>query len=268
VRTVSHLPVSRQRGADAFLANILAKEILPGVVKRALLPLLVVGFSVLSLDAAPKSPEDLLAAFQQACSAKDHAAFDRLICTEGLSESDQTRMGRVFDMVEASPLPVDSITLVPLPAGFETLQVANGKKYEPNIAPLGGLQLNRQSTDGKTKSSSMLPYGALNGEYYLVASKATDLGWTGPKDQQLNFMVTGPGADKVKIVYRYNASGVTIDRMEKDTSSIILGQYIESMTVTSDSDDADVTLTIREGGKVIYTSQPLKGRGTLEYKRP
>ncbi len=237
-------------------------------MKRALLLLLVVGFSVLSLDAAPKSPEDLLAAFQQACSAKDRAAFERLICTEGLSESDKARMGRVFDMVAASPLPVDSITLVPLPAGFETVQVANGKMYEPNIAPLGGLQLNRQSTDGKTKSSSTLPYGALNGEYYLVASKATDLGWTGPKDQQLNFMVTGPGADKVKIVYRYNASGVTMDRIEKDTSSIFLGQHIDAMTVTSDSDDVDVTLTIREGGNVIYTSQPLKGKGTLEYKRP
>ncbi len=84
-------------------------------------------------------------------------------------------MGRVFDMVVASPLPVESITLVPLPEGFETVQVANGKMFEPNIAPLGGLQINRQSADGNTKSSSMLPYGSLNGEYYIVASKGTDL---------------------------------------------------------------------------------------------
>lgn len=177
-------------------------------------------------------------------------------------------MGRVFDMVAASPLPVDSIALVPLPAGFETVQVANGKMYEPNIAPLGGLQLNRQSADGNTKSSSMLPYGTLNGEYYLVASKATDLGWKGPKDQQLNFLVMGPGQDKVKIKYRYNVSGVPMERTAADSSIVFLGQYIESVTVTSDSDATDVTLSIQEDGKEIYTSQPLKGKGTLEYKRP
>ncbi|PTX95101.1 hypothetical protein DB345_12465 [Spartobacteria bacterium LR76] len=236
-------------------------------MKRAFLPLLVFSFS-LSLNAAPKSPDDLRAALQQACSGKDRTAFDRLICMDGLSESDKTRMGRVFDMVAASPLPIDSITLVLLPAGFETVQIANGKMYEPNIAPLGGLQLNRQSADGNTKSSSMLPYGTLNGEYYLVASKATDLGWKGPKDQQLNFMVMGQGQDKVKIKYRYNVSGVSMERTATDPSIVFLGQYIESLTVTSDSDATDVTLSIREDGKEIYASQPLKGKGTLEYKRP
>lgn len=50
-------------------------------------------------------------------------------------------------------------------------------------------------------------------------------------------------------------------------SAILIGQYIESVVVMSDRDDADVTLTIREGGDVIYTSEALKGKGNIEYER-
>jgi hypothetical protein len=36
--------------------------------------------------------------------------------------------------------------------------------------------------------------------------------------------------------------------------------------VTSASDDCDVTVTITEDGKEIY-SEPLKGKGVLQYKK-
>jgi hypothetical protein len=46
-----------------------------------------------------------------------------------------------------------------------------------------------------------------------------------------------------------------------------MGQFFEEVTVTSTEDDTDVTLTILEAGKKIFQSEPLKGKGTLEYKR-
>jgi len=48
---------------------------------------------------------------------------------------------------------------------------------------------------------------------------------------------------------------------------VVLGQYFDSIKVTSEEDEVDAVLTVAEGGKEIYKSQPLKGKGTIEYKR-
>jgi len=48
---------------------------------------------------------------------------------------------------------------------------------------------------------------------------------------------------------------------------VVLGQYFDSIKVTSDEDEVDVVLTVAEGGKEIYKSQPPKVKGTIEYKR-
>ena len=48
---------------------------------------------------------------------------------------------------------------------------------------------------------------------------------------------------------------------------MVLGQYFDSIKVTSEEDEVDAVLTVAEGGKEIYKSQPLKGKGTIEYKR-
>lgn len=80
-------------------------------------------------------------------------------------------------------------------------------------------------------------------------------------------MVMGRGQNKVQIKAKWNASGVDQERIFKSPSSNFMGQFFEEVTVTSTEDDTDVTLTILEAGKEIFQSEPLKGRGTLEYKR-
>jgi hypothetical protein len=80
-------------------------------------------------------------------------------------------------------------------------------------------------------------------------------------------MVLGQGADTARIFVEWNASGVDLSRTFSEAASTFWGQHIRSVTVTSDSEEASFKLMILEDGKTIYTSDPINGKGTLEYKR-
>lgn len=62
-------------------------------------------------------------------------------------------IGRILERYDAP-----TVTLEPLPAGFEGVQVGNGYEYRPNLAPLGYVVLN-----GKTR----VVYGRHNGRFYF-----------------------------------------------------------------------------------------------------
>lgn len=220
--------------------------------------------------AAPGSPEELRAAVEQAFVQKDKAALEALYYTEGLSEADKELNHRMLDMFWQNPSQTESVAIVPLPEFMTKVRIARGKKWEPSLTPVGALLVKMKSSSGNsvTTNGMTTAFGESAGKYYLVSAKSTDLGWKGPEDTSLSFMVLGPGQDKVKIRYRWNVSGVDLEEMADSPSISFVGQHIDFVTVTSDSDDTDVTLTVRENNKEIYTSQPLKGKGTLEYKRP
>jgi hypothetical protein len=112
-----------------------------------------------------------------------------------------------------------------------------------------------------------VPYAIINGSYLLVSSKSTDLHWSGPPDVNIGFVVIGRGQDKVKIQVRYNASGVDLEQGFSDPSATFWGQYISEIVVTSQDERTDVTLAVTRGGKEIYKSGRLKGKGELKYKR-
>lgn len=111
------------------------------------------------------------------------------------------------------------------------------------------------------------PYAIVDGRYYLVGPRSLDLGWKGPPDKNIGFMVIGKGQDNAKITVSWNASGVNQTREFFEPSSTFWGQYIDSILVTSNSEGAELTLSVMEEGKTIYTSKILEGKGTLEYKR-
>ena len=46
-----------------------------------------------------------------------------------------------------------------------------------------------------------------------------------------------------------------------------MGQYFEEISVTTEDEDAELILTVRQDNKEIFRSEPLKGRGTLTYKK-
>lgn len=208
-------------------------------------------------------------AFENAFSKKEKATIEELYYVEGLSASDKELNSRMLDMFWEGPGEVESVTIVPVPEEITRPLIAQGKRWELALPPTGAFQVKFKGSSGQWQRKTMtVLFGESAGKYYLVPAKSTDLGWKGPEDTTLTYMVIGEGQDKVKIRYRWNVSGVDLEEIAKSQSRSFLGQYIDFVTVTSDSDDTNVTLIIREHDKDIYTSQPLKGKGTLEYKRP
>lgn len=186
--------------------------------------------------------------------------------TLGMSDSDKKQAASVQQMF-FSDTEITGISLEPLPADFQSVYIMGGKKLEPTYLPIGQIKIEYKKTANGPLGFSV-PYAIVGGHYFLISSKSTDLGWKGPPDKTLFFNVMGQGQDKVQITAKWNASGVEQERIFKETSNMgFLGQYVEQIIVTSANDDTDVTLTISESGKEIYRSQPLKGKGTIEYKK-
>jgi len=117
----------------------------------------------------------------------------------------------------------------------------------------------------------MIPYGVIDGAYYILTGKSTDLGWKGPKDQQFCVALNGEGKEDATLHIKYNASGVDLELDANGKGSrTIPCQVISEVTVTSTNAKSDLTLEIfkAEDGdmKRIYESKPLKGKGQLLYK--
>src|SRR5208282_5064831 len=113
-------------------------------------------------------------------------------------------------------------------------------------------------------AAAEVPYAVIDGGYYIVGQKTTNLGWKGPLDRPFSVSVTGNGQDKVKVHIKYNASGADL---ESDGSHGFPCQYISEVAVTSVDDDVDVTLKIADGTKTIYESKSLKGKGQILYEK-
>lgn len=232
------------------------------IIHSFALSLVILPFTLL---AQPNTSDEFVAAYRTAIQEKSPAKLDLITYSVGMSESDKQQLALVQQMI-FSDKEIDDISLTPLPGDFQSVCVMRGKKLELTYPPVGLIKIKYKGTgNGMTSTSS--PYAIINGQYFLVSTKSTDLGWSGPPDKTITFMVMGSGQDKVQIKAKWNASGIEQMRTFKVPSSNFMGQYFDEITVTSREDDTDVTLTILEEGKEIYTSQQLKGKGSIEYKR-
>ena len=166
---------------------------------------------------------------------------------------------------------IENIAFAPLTPYFMNPHVAFGKRTEPTYPPVGVMEFTCKNQGKALTSYTMgVPYSLIDGSYYVVAEKTTDLGWKGPKDEQLGVTVWGTGWDKVDIHIKYNASGVDVEKDQTDMSSLFVGQYIQEVTVTSKDDTVDdVTLRVKQAGErePSYISAPLKGKGQIVYKK-
>jgi hypothetical protein len=214
-----------------------------------------------------ESGEEFLTNYRGAIEQKDKAKLLSLYYTNGCSESD-TKMLDAIVGFHFSDGKITEVRFEPTPAGTTLVNIANGKKYEPTYPPVGQVKITYAPVAGNGMISGGDGYAIINGKYYLITAKSTDLGWSGPKDKTLTFMVMGAGMEKVKVQAKWNVSGVDQEKVFSNPPSCNFpGQYFESITATSTEDDTDVTLSILEDGKQIYESKPLKGKGTIEYKR-
>ena len=183
--------------------------------------------------------------------------------TVGMSESDKKQVAPVQQMF-FSDTEIVSISLEPLPADFQSVYIVNGKKIEPTYTPVGLIKIQyKKVANGPDSMTST--YAIISGHYFLISTKSTDLGWKGPPDTGLCLMVTGSPQDKVQITVKWNASGVELEKVFNRYTTTVLGQYVESATVTSSNPDA--TLMILQGDKQIFLSPPLKDKAAIEYKK-
>lgn len=214
-----------------------------------------------------ETQEDFLASYQSSIEQKNTDKILSLYYTVGCSDADKANLALVqkFHFTNGK---IKEVTLQPLPSNFSFVNIISGKKYEPTYPPLGIIKITYEPHGGNGMVSGGDGYALIDGKYCLITQKSTDLNWKGPVDKQIGFSVMGKGQDKLQVKYKWNASGVDQEKTRRNPGSIILmGQCMKSVEATSTEDDTDVTLTVSEGGTNIYTSQPLKGKGIIEYNR-
>jgi len=221
----------------------------------------------IALAELPRTETDFISQFREALSSRDATKMDALTYRQGMSEQDTAMSTRSNQRLAQFRGEIKDIAIRLLPEKFETTTVANGRKIEMTGAPIGLIEVEFTSDGPMGASASSTPFTVIDGAYYIVGPKISDLGWKGPPDKNIGFMVVGQGADKAQIDVAWNASGIDLSRTFPETSSTFWGQYIDSVTVTSDSEDAAFKLMIVEDGITIFTSEPINGKGTLEYKR-
>jgi hypothetical protein len=233
--------------------------------RTVLLTTFLFGIIPLSTWAQPSSLTDLVAAYRTAMQEKSVEKLSAITYTVGQSESDKKQVATAQQMAfNWSHKEVRKVSPEPLPADFQSVFIVNGKKIEPTYVPLGVIKVEYTGT-GAGPDSSSAPYASIDGHYFLISSKTTDLGWKGPPDTGLCLMVTGSPQDKVQIAVKWNASGVDQEKIFNKYTTTVIGQYVESATVTSSNPEA--TLMILQGDKQIFLSPPLKGKAAIEYKK-
>ncbi|MCE0521322.1 MAG: hypothetical protein LV480_00235 [Methylacidiphilales bacterium] len=234
---------------------------------RSLPPILTLLLGVIPLSAwaQPSSPAELVASLRTALHEKSFEKLNAITYTVGMSDADK-QLAAFTQKTWFSDREIGDITLEPVPAGAQWTGIMNGKKYEPTYAPVGLIKVQYQGA-GNGLDSFTSAYAIVGGHYLLVSVKSTDVAWTGPPDKPLTFTVTGWVRDKVQIKAEWNSSGVDQEQVFKGNSGGGMGQYWEWITVTSTADDTELTLSVSEDNKEIYHSRPLKGKGTIEYKK-
>jgi len=239
-------------------------------MNRRILTVLIPIFLLGSIASKADTPEEFLATYRTALEQKDTNKLLSLYYTNGCSESDITALKETEPLNHFYNGSLTNVIFKPIPKDWNPIHIAFGKKYEPTHSVDGVIKFFYVSQPENAQSAHYSGgdgYAVIDGVHRLIAAKSTDLGWKGPKDQQLNYTLDGRGADKCMIQYKWNVSGVDQEGTSASAGIVIIGQFFESIKVTSEAEDTDVVLTVREGGKEIYTSQPLKGKGTLEYKQ-
>ncbi|MCE0497958.1 MAG: hypothetical protein LV481_08450 [Methylacidiphilales bacterium] len=233
---------------------------------KSLLPFLTffLGIVALPIWAQPSSPEEFIAAYRTAMQEKSVGKLDALTYTVGMSDADKKQADSMQQMGFRDEA-IAGITLEPLPADSPSVAIMNGKRYEQTYPPTGLIKIQYGAANGPDSSSQ--GYAIIGGHYFLVSVKSTDLGWKGPPDKPLTFMVAGWVKDKVQIQATWNTSGVDQEQSFNGNSGGGMGQYWVKFTVTSADDATDLTLVLSEDNKEIFRSPPLKGKGTIEYKK-
>lgn len=219
----------------------------------------------------PRTPKEFVAAYRAAMKDRDLDKLKSLTYTVGMSEEDKKLTFMVGEMCFPEQ-EIERVVFEPLPEDYQDVWFIHGMKMEPTAPPEGMIKVYyrkpEERLEGATINHSMRPYTIVDGIFFLVGTKTTDLQWEGPPDRLIGFSVRGEKSDQVKVRIKWNSSGIDQEMKKHSTNSYSFwGQYIDQVIVTSLDDGADIILEVLEEGEVIYTSDRLKGKGTIQYQR-
>ena len=216
------------------------------------------------LSAGLDSADKLVGAIQLAIDSRDAKAIESLVYDVGMTESDKKLAFFAIPDLFFN-IPVVKIELASVgPEELREFYIHKGRKYSPTFKPLGKVSIH-QKKDRFTGVGGM-PYALINGKYFLVSVKSEDIGWNGPPDKNIGWMVSTftPGVKNVR--YRYNVSGVDMKDVTEYPSSSFWGQRIDEVIFDSISDDFKGYIVILENGKEVDKSGEFTGRGSFTYK--
>jgi hypothetical protein len=218
--------------------------------------------------AEPASPAEFIAAYRTAMQEKSIQKLNALTYFVGMAASDKQQTDSLFKMEfdQNGSNEIADISLDPLPDDFHPINVMAGKKWEPTYPPAGLIKILYKGTANGPLSSAA-PYAIIGGHYYLTSVKSTDLNWKGAPDRSLIINALSSSPTGIRLIVRWNVSGIEQQQTFKTPSVGLMGQYFEHVTATSLDDGGNLTLVILEGGNEVFHSQPLKGKGSIEYAK-
>ncbi len=218
----------------------------------------------------PRTPKEFIAAYRAAMEDRDLDKLKILTYTVGMSEEDK-RLTFMDDEMGFPEQEIERVALEPLPEDYQDVWFVSGMKIESTSPPEGMIKVYYRQPEERvgvtTVNHSTMPYTIVDGIFFLVGTKSTDLQWEGPPDRTIGFSVRGEMSDRVKVRVKWNSSGIDQEREYSSNSVMFSGQHIDQVTVTTLDDRADIILEVLEEGEVVYTSDRLRGKGTIQYQR-
>jgi hypothetical protein len=176
------------RKSTASICRIAEMKFLP--------PTLAVLFAVvpLSTRAQQSSPEEFIAAYKTAMQEKSVDKLKALTYSVGVNESDKSQVNSSAPSI-FNDREIGRISLEPLPPDYKLVSFWNGKKFEPTYPPVGMIKIQYKEAAPGAPSSYWRPYAIINGNYFLVATKSTDV--------PMKTYPLGPGSDSPDNEYHF-----------------------------------------------------------------
>ena len=229
-----------------------------------------------SLVFAENSAQDLLDKYVQVVRAGDVQAASELIYGhEGDVAFTKSRLS-LLRIKETEGFEIVSTKLISRPVWWSATRVVKGTLMEPNIEPVGMIELVYKTSLTEGEQKNLTAYGKEGNEYYITGMKRTDLHWDGESDQKLFYQITPKlnGIDiqdpsTYKVIVSYNASGVDLKTFGS-SKKVLRGQYISRIELVEPlaQEGIEVVLSARSGKvtREIARSLPEVGQTVLYQK--
>lgn len=211
-------------------------------------------------QAQPASKEELFDAFQQAVDEQNQDALVSLYYFEGVNDEMRLRaIDQIGKYFLSDEFKIISLSFAQLPKDAQTEIVQNGMRYRPSVEPLGYIEV--QFSEKSPFQTMSLPYGEVNGSFYLASTVVEEMKDRQQSSKQFNIIVMHltelePPSFEGMCTYWHNNQKMQKGFKGKgDYNESFFGDKIEYCKVKKTSDEGKFQLQIYEHGRLIFESK-------------